>query len=131
MIDLAVAYRILNEAILQPIEPEVPTLLLTEVAARAKLEIVPLNVTRGHYFGTCLGVDGQKFLMTVRTGAALLVNKDDIENGSELPSPRPGDQVKVECNHGIVRIFVEVSERNKREDLHRKKFESQNGSHKK
>lgn len=125
-IDLERAGAILTLASLLPIPTEPLTATLAEIVRERELEVMPMNFTRGMYFGFVLGVDGRQCLVEHKAKGAIVLDLDDLPEGGILP--RGGDQVLIKARHGLVEVTVKVSEGNKREDRQRLADESHSSS---
>lgn len=123
-LDRAAAILTLASLLPMPLEPLAET--LAEIVRERELEVMPMNFTRGMYFGFVLGVDGRQCLVQHKTNGAILLDLDEIPEGGILP--RGGDQVLIKARHGLVAVTVKVSEGNRREDRRRLADESHGSS---
>jgi hypothetical protein len=115
--DLQRAQRLLSEAI-DTMGPAAPPQAFLDVAREwsdPPLQIDPMDYRRGQYFGTVISVEGGRCLVLYRTAGALILELEDIAPGQVLP--RPSDEVRIDCRHGLVNVLVRISSGNKRRDL--------------
>lgn len=126
-IDLDLAREVLTMAALLPMSLEPLGGTLAEVARERELEILPMDFTRGRYFGFVVGVDGRQCLVEHKAKGAILLDLDEIPEGEMLP--RGGDQVLIEARHGLVKVTVKPSESRKRKSLQHRLSDSHSSSH--
>lgn len=112
-IDLNIAQKILMEAIRQSPPVGAPAKTLEEIARESGLEIAPINMTRGNYFGWVRGIDETRCLVEYRTKGAILLDLDKIPEGEILPSG--GDQVHIQAKEGTIKVAVKVAAKRQRE----------------
>lgn len=70
-IDLDLAREVLTMAALLPMSLEPLGNTLAEVARERELEILPMDFTRGRYFGFVVGVDGRQCLVEHKAKGAI------------------------------------------------------------
>lgn len=114
MIDLRRVHKILMAAMHPPTTLEAPAKTLEEIARESGLEIAPINMTRGHYFGFVRGIDETRCLVEYRTKGAILLDLDKIAEGEILPSG--GDQVHIQTKDGTLKVAVRISAKRQREE---------------